>query len=130
MAATGSVQNKLTGSLYGFNVGPFIEFPLHRRVSLTLAGGVGFVYANTTYNFSETVTVPGVVTSVRTGKVSGDDFLFSGLVRGNLYVSLTDALSWELGAAWQYADNSRISTQGKTANLKLDGILSLNTGLN
>ena len=130
VAATGSVLNKLDGSLYGFNIGPFIEIPLHDRVSLTLGGGLGVVYANTTYTFSETVVVPGVVTATRSGRVSAGDWLFSGIARANLYVALNEAWSWELGLAYQYAGNSRSTVQGKSSNLKLDGIMTVNTGLN
>ncbi len=130
VAATGSVLNKLDGSLYGFNIGPFIEFPLHDKVSLTLGGGLGVVYANTAYTWSETVVVPGIVTAARSGRVSADDWLFSGIARANLYVALNEAWSWEIGLAYQYAGNSRSSVQGRTANLKLDGILTVNTGLN
>lgn len=129
-AATGTVVNKLDGSLYGFNIGPFIELPLHDRVSLTLGGGLGVVYASTTYTYSETVVVPGIVTATRSGRVSSDDWLFSAVAKVNLYVGLTEAWSWELGLAYQYAGNSRSSVQGKTANLQLDGIMSVNTGLN
>ena len=128
--ATGTVLNKLDGSLYGMNIGPFIEFPLHDRVSLTLGGGLGMVYVNNTYSFSETVVVPGVVTASRSGRVSNDDWLFSAIARANLYVALSQQWSWELGFAYQYAGNSRTTVLGKSANLQLDGILSLNTGLN
>ena len=130
VAATGNVVNKLDGSLYGFNIGPFIEIPLHDRVSLTLGGGLGVVYASTTYTYSETVVVPGVVTASRSGRVSADDWLFSGIARANLYVGLNEAWSWEIGLAYQYAGNSRSSVQGKSSNLKLDGIMTVNTGLN
>ena len=130
VAATGSVVNKLDGSLYGFNIGPFIEISLHDRVSLTLGGGLGVVYASTSYTYSETVVVPGVVTAARSGRVSADDWLFSGIARANLYVALNEAWSWELGLAYQYAGNSRSSVQGKSSNLKLDGIMTVNTGLN
>lgn len=130
VAATGTVNNKLDGSLYGFNIGPFIEFPLHERVSLMLGGGVGFVYADTTYSFSETIVVPGVVTATRSGRVSSGDWLFSGIAKLNLYVGLSEAWSWELGLAYQYAGNSRSTVQGKSANLNLDGIMTVNTGLN
>ena len=81
VSATGTVNNKLEGSLYGFNIGPFIELPLHDRVSLTLGGGLGCVYADTAYTYSETVVVPGVVTAARTGRVSRDAWLFSGIAR-------------------------------------------------
>lgn len=130
VAATGTVNNRLDGSLYGFNLGPFIELPLHDRVSLTLGGGLGVVYASTTYTYSETVVVPGVVTASRSGRVSADDWLFSAIARANLYVALSEAWSWELGLAYQYAGNSRSSVQGKSSNLMLDGILTINTGLN
>ncbi|MEQ2007906.1 MAG: hypothetical protein ABMA26_14000 [Limisphaerales bacterium] len=130
VAGTGTVNNKLEGSLYGFNLGPFIEIPLHDRVSLTLGGGLGVVYASTSYTYSETVVVPGVVTASRSGRVSADDWLFSGIARANLYVALSEAWSWELGLAYQYAGNSRSSVQGKSSNLKLDGIMTVNTGLN
>lgn len=136
VAATGSVVNKLDGSLYGFNIGPFIEFPLHDRVSLTLGGGLGVVYASTTYSFSDTIVVapnplaPAGLTATRSGRVSADDWLFSATAKANLYVALSEAWSWELGLAYQYAGNSRSSVQGKTSNLQLDGILSVNTGLN
>lgn len=130
VAATGTVNNKLEGSLYGFNIGPFIEFPLHERVSLTLGGGLGFVYADTTYSFTETVVVPAVVTATRSGRISQGDWLFSGVAKLNLYVGLSEAWSWELGLAYQYAGNSRSAVQGKAANLQLDGIMTLNTGLN
>jgi hypothetical protein len=128
--ATGTVNNKLEGSLYGFNIGPFIELPLHDRVSLTLGGGLGCVYADTAYTYSETVVVPGVVTAARTGRVSRDAWLFSGIARANLYVALSEAWSWEIGLAYQYADSYRSSVAGKTAHLKLDGIMTVNTGLN
>ncbi len=130
VAATGTVNNKLEGSLYSFNLGPFIEFPLHDRVSLTLGGGLGVVYASTTYSFRETVVVPGIVTASRAGRVAADDWLFSATAKANLYVALSQAWSWELGLAYQYAGNSRSSVQGKSSNLQLDGIMSVNTGLN
>ncbi len=130
VAATGTVNNKVEGSLYGFNLGPFIELPLHDRVSLTLGGGLGVVYASTTYSYTDTVVVPGVVTAVRSGRVAADDWLFSATARANLYVALSEAWSWELGLAYQYAGNSRSTVQGKSSNLKLDGIMTVNTGLN
>lgn len=129
-AGTGSVNNKLEGSLYGFNVGPFIELPLHDRVSLSLGGGLGFVYADTTYTFRETVIVPGVVTANRSGRIGRDEWLFSGIARANLYVALNEAWSWEIGLAYQYAQSYRSSVAGKTAHLQLDGIMTINTGLN
>lgn len=130
VAATGTVNNKLEGSLYGFNIGPFIEIPLHDKVSLTLGGGLGVVYASTTYSFTETVVVPAVVTATRSGRVSADDWLFTAVAKANLYVALSEAWSWELGLAYQYAGSSRSSVQGKSSNVKLDGIMSVNTGLN
>lgn len=133
-AATGTVDNRLDGSLYSFNLGPFIEVPLHDRISLTLGGGLGFVFADTAYTFSETVAVPGLptgtLTASRSGRVSRSEWLFSGIARANLYVALSEAWSWEIGLAYQYAQSYRSSVSGKTANLKLDGIMSVNTGLN
>jgi hypothetical protein len=128
--ATGTLNNRHTGSLYGFNLGPFLELPLHDRVSLSLGAGLGVVYASTTYEFQETVVVPGVVTAARSGRVSADSWLFSTTARANLYVGLSPAWSWELGLAYQFAGNTRSTVQGKSANLQLDSILSLNTGLN
>ena len=130
VAATGTVNNKLEGSLYGFNLGPFIELPLHDRVSLTLGGGLGVVYASTTFSFRDTVVVPGIVTATRSGRVSADHWLFSATAKANLYVALSEAWSWELGVGYQYAGNAQSSVQGKTSNLQLDSILSVNTGLN
>lgn len=130
VAATGTVNNQLRGSLYGLNLGPFLELPLHDRVSLTLGAGLGVVYASTTYEFQETVVVPGVVTANRAGRVAADNWLFSTTARANLYVGLSEAWSWELGLAYQFAGNSRSTVQGKSANLQLDSILSVNTGLN
>lgn len=130
VAATGTLNNRHTGSLYGFSLGPFLELPLHDRVSLSLGAGLGVVYASTTYEFQETVVVPGVVTAARSGRVSADNWLFSTTARANLYVGLSPAWSWELGLAYQFAGNSRSTVQGKSANLQLDSILSLNTGLN
>ncbi|MEN9574264.1 MAG: hypothetical protein RL514_2119 [Verrucomicrobiota bacterium] len=134
--ATGTVINKLDGSLYGLNLGPFIEFPLHDRVSLTLGGGLGVVYASTRYGYSETIVVapnpfaPAGLTANRSGRVSADDWLFSATAKANLYVALSEAWSWEIGLAYQYAGNSRSSVQGKSSNLQLDSILTVNTGLN
>lgn len=133
-AATSTINNRLDGSLYSFNLGPFIELPLHDRVSLSLGGGLGFVYANTTYTFNETIVVPvtptGPVTANRSGRVSSSEWLFSGIARANLHVGLSEAWSWEIGLAYQYAQSYRSSVAGKTANLQLDGIMTVNTGLN
>jgi hypothetical protein len=88
------------------------------------------VYADTTYSFRETVIVPGVVTANRAGRIGRDEWLFSGIARANLYVALNEAWSWEIGLAYQYAQTYRSSVAGKSAHVMLDGIMTVNTGLN
>jgi hypothetical protein len=45
-------------------------------------------------------------------------------------VALNEAWSWEIGLAYQYAQTYRSSVAGKSAHVILDGIMTVNTGLN
>ena len=55
---TGS--REFDADLWTFRLGPYLELPLSRRVSLDFSGGLALAYVNSTFTFNQTVTIAGV----------------------------------------------------------------------
>ena len=134
--ATGNFRHDLDGKLYAFRLGPFIEFPLHRRVVAILSGGIGIVLADTDYKFSDSLTIAGPAVNgsplavSRSGSNSNFDVLVGGQLKFNLRVRLSDHWSAEASIQYQNLGSVRNAAAGHSSDLDLNDMLSVGGGVN
>ena len=101
-----SVQDHFDGDLWGFRLGPYVEFPLGEKVSLHVSGGfaVGLLDANA--NWNETLTyAAGGSSSTLSGSGSDTSMLWGG------YVSC--ALQYQINQRWGVEADVQFQDLGK-----------------
>ncbi len=100
--ATLAVQDHFDADLWGFRLGPYVEFPLSRKFDLHLSGGLSVGLLNSSVNWSETLSLPGAGSSTLSG--SGKDFtaLFGGYI--SLDADYQISRRWDVGVDVQFQD--------------------------
>ena len=131
-------ERKVDADVYGFRVGPYFEIPLTRKLALTLSGGLAVASLNSQFKFNETVTMPGINTTLpggpqvntvtRAGSSSRNDFLLGGYAAGSFSYAFTK--SWSAFVGGQYQNVGRFSQQiaGKQADLDLSKSIFVTIG--
>lgn len=128
-SVTGS--RSLEANLFGLRVGPYIEFPLNRIVSVTLSAGATAVGVESEYEVNQTITIDtGTVPSV--GSDIRGDVLFGGYAGGTVSAALSDQWSAFVGAQWQhvgtYSHHSGVNGGG-VAQLDLNNPIFVSAGV-
>lgn len=122
--ATATEYGKIDGTLYGFKLGPFVEFPLSDKVNLQVRGGFASILADSEFSFRETVSTG----ATRTGSIDKDKWLFGGYAEAQISVDLSKHWQWFLSGGYQNVGDYSLGVGGKSVNVKMDGIFSLMTG--
>ncbi len=108
-------------------LGSYLEIPVTQDLDVMLEGGVLAGLASGTYDYTSSVTVPGVGTQTTTGK-SSDNKLLPGFYAGlGLNGNITPRLSLQAGARYQYMRQFDLTANGSDASLNFDSafVLSL-----
>ena len=132
--ATGSLLDDLEGQLYSFRLGPFLEVPLHDRVTAVFNAGFAFVLADLEYLYQERLALTTIINGspaavVRTGYNDGLDTTFGGYLGVNIRVELNERWAAEVGARYQYLGTVDTTANGRTAYLDIGDVWSLNGGV-
>lgn len=98
---TVSGARKFDADLFGLRIGPYVEFPLNRRVALALSGGLALAYVGSDLTFRETITMPQGPAAQMAGSGSHNDLLPGGYVAGNCTVTLSEKFGVFAGAQFQ-----------------------------
>ena len=123
-----AISQRLDGDIWGWRVGPYLDFPVAGHVHCSLSAGLSTAVFDVSGSWSETVAFAGNVAS---GSGSGSD---TSLQWGG-YAGLN--LSWEFYSRWavdagvqyQYLQQYRQSLGGRNAELNLDKTVFLNVGV-
>ena len=117
--------------LFGFRVGPYLEFPLGKNVTLDLNGGLAVVIANSDFSYSEFVTTPDSGTFPLAGSSSRSGTMVGGYVGGQISVLL--GKDWNAFAGAQFQDvgtyTHRSRGDGQSAILDLSKSVFVSIGL-
>jgi hypothetical protein len=99
--ATISGQRRFEADLWGFRLGPYLNFPLTEKLNLSISGGLAVGLLDSQASWSDTVTVSGK-SVLSTG--SGNDFgiLLGGVAAANLSWDFNDRWSATAGVQYQY----------------------------
>lgn len=122
-SSTGTVLGTLGGKrifdadIFTFRLGPYLEVPLGENLNLTLSAGAAVAQVNSDFEFTETVSVPGVPSVAGSG--SHNDLLVGAYVSGNVVYKLNP--SWDVFGGVQYQDVGKYKHRenGRTAVLDL-----------
>lgn len=100
--------------IYGFRLGPYVEWPLAERWSFLFSGGLALASINSDFSFSEQV---GAVT--QRGSGSHSDWNFGGYVNANIIYNITDAVDVFTGVQFQHLGDYDHEVGGRKAEIDL-----------
>ena len=125
-----TAARKFDAGLWGFKLGPFIDYPVSRKLSLGLGGGLAVAYLTTKYSFSESTTIPSMGTIPLLRPPINNTQAFSGgghgeawragiYVDGRVSYSLSQHVDIFASAEFQYLGevNQRLGGHGVSLDL-------------
>jgi hypothetical protein len=128
--ATFLAQQHFDANLWGFRLGPYVEYPFNDKWSLHLSGGlaVGVIDANASWK--ETLNLPGGAGSISTSGGGSDAALLWGYYVG-LEVAYQINKDWSLEAGVQFQDLGTYSHNfgGRVAELDLSQSIFVQVGV-
>ncbi len=116
MLVTG--QRTLQAQVAAFRAGPYYEFPMGKRWSGRLGGGLVLAVADTQYTFNETVAFGNGFVFKNAGSGSGAEFQAGGYLEGKLLYAITPDTSLFAGA--QYENLGTFSRNAGNEQAQLD----------
>jgi hypothetical protein len=111
-------QRTLEAQVAAFRAGPYYEFPIGKRWSGRLGGGLVLAVADTQYTFSETLTFGNGYVAKNSGSGSGAEFQAGGYLEGKLLYAITPDTSLFAGA--QYENLGTFSRNAGNEQAQLD----------
>jgi hypothetical protein len=124
-------QQDFQGDLWGLRVGPYVEMPLNRKLSLHLSGGFAVGLLDDSASWTETLTPPagGGAPTIASG--GGEDLaaLWGGYVRLNASWQLDRHWGVEIGAQFQDLGNYSHDFGGRTVQLDLSQSIFVEAGI-
>ena len=130
---TGPVNGSrnFSANLFGFRIGPYLEFALSKKVSLDLNAGLAVVIAQSDYTYRELVNTPDAGTVAINGSSSSCGVLVGGYVGSQISVAL--AKDWNAVVGAQFQDvgtySHRADAAGRAAVLDLSKTVFVSIGL-
>ncbi len=131
VAVTSAMTSKVDALVYGLKVGPFMEVPIIKRLTLQLSAGVAAVNAEGDFAFNETLSaaVAGGPPQARIAKFSSSAWLIGFYGNCNLAFAINDTMSVFAGGQYQNLGDMTIQGGGKAATINLgqdiEGVVGL-----
>lgn len=127
MITTG--QRKIDASVFAFKLGPYLDYNLTERVTLTLSGGLTLALVDSEFTYNELNTIPGVGAQAFSGQDRSCDLLVGGYLGARVAWWLTDNVSIFTGVTYQNVGSFNQQASGRNARLNLGNTVALNVGL-
>lgn len=131
-------NRELSANMLDFRIGPYVDFELGKRTSISLHGGLAVAMISSEYSVNETATIAGRNPVLAPGVIATPNFQGSstetGLVAGGYVgldcrVKLSDRWSAIGGMQFQYLQDFKQSLGGRQATLRLDQTVFATLGL-
>jgi hypothetical protein len=121
-------QNHFDANLWGFRLGPYVEFPLTEKLSLHVSGGLALGLIDGNDSWQEALTVTGVTTT-SAGHGEAFDMLWGGYLGADATWQINKRWSIEGGAQFQDIGRYRHSFGGRVVELDLSRSLFVEVGV-
>src|ERR1051325_2168964 len=127
--ATASGFRKLSANVYGLRLGPYFQFPVAKRLSLSAGAGFALAVVQSDFKFEETVFPTVGAAVLRKGKDSADEVLPGAYVMANVSYAFSDRWNAFAGVQYQYLGNYHQTVSDKEARVDLGKSIFLTVGV-
>jgi hypothetical protein len=105
-------------NVFDFRFGPYLEYKLTRDVGISLSGGIGLALVDSTFAFSENLTLPGAGTLANGGSGSHSEMLVGGYAAANVSYAVSEA--WLVFAGAQFRNLGAFNQTVNGAEVEID----------
>ena len=125
---TVSGTRELDAVLWGFRLGPHLDFSIADQVNVWISGGLAAGLISADAAWSETISLPGPVTLASVGRGSDCDLLLGWYLGANISWDINER--WSAVAGVQFQDLGKYSHNfgGRTAELDLSKSIFITLG--
>ena len=96
-----TIVSDLDAAIYGFKVGPYFEYPLAQRVSLTVSGGFALLIADSSFRVRQSVSIASPLSASGTLTRSEVGVLPGAYVGGRLSLAVSDSAAVFTGLQYE-----------------------------
>ncbi len=122
-------SNDFQADLFSLNVGPWIAYAPNDRVSIQADLGLTLAFADATYKYASTVSVPGGPSSAIAGRANESDFLPGFYIGATAAYAVNPRTELYLSARYQYLDSLNVTTPSASAALSFDESFIISAGV-
>lgn len=123
-----SDQN-LSGDLFAFRVGPFVEWHLTPKLSVSASAGLAIAPTNLDYGFSETATLASGVSFSKNGQASNTEVLYGAYVDARLLYDYSEDWGIYLAAQFQTLNSMQLSAGSQSAKFDPGTTFAVSAGV-
>jgi hypothetical protein len=120
---------ELSANLYGFRIGPYFEFPVAKRLSVSTGVGLALAFVQSDFRFDETVLPTAGAAVLRSAKASHDELLPGLYVTANLSYQINKSWNAFVGAQYSYLGNFNQTLSDKEVRIDLGKSIALTAGV-
>ena len=122
-------EDKFYGDLWGFRLGPYVDFPLTENLSLHLSAGLALGLLYDQASWQESLTIPGVGTASGSGNGSDFRLLWGGYVSLSANYQFDEHWGIEGGVQFEDLGKYKHSFGGREADLDLSRSVFVQVGV-
>jgi opacity protein-like surface antigen len=122
-------NDKVEGNIWGFRLGPYLEYPFGSNLTVQVMGGVALALVDARWSWSQSIAVNGVTLPTQTGRADGTDALWGWYVGGTIAWRFSERWSTVGGVQFQDVGAYRSSKSGREFQLDLSNTLFATLGL-
>jgi len=129
--ATVSGKRQYDADLFGFRLGPYVEFSIFnlRQLTLTLGGGFAAGWVNSSASWTETAALPGGGSLSSNGAGTDTSFLIGGYLGGQLLYNFSPNWSAVAGVQYQKLGSVEQTFDGRKVNVDFSQTVFITLGV-
>jgi len=128
-AATLIGDQKLGGDLFALRLGPFVEWELTPKLSVSASAGLTLAPTRLDYDFSETATLASGATFTNSGHSSNTEILYGAYLETRLRYDYSENWGVYVAAQFQTLNSMQQSVGGRSAEFDPGATFALSTGI-
>lgn len=128
-SSTMSSEESLSGESFAFRLGPFLEWDVGERASVSLSAGLTLAPTSMDYTFTETTQDALGGTSTTSGNASTTKLLYGGYVSSRVNYDIDESWALFVGAQFQSMNSMELSAGTREARLDQGTTLYATAGL-
>lgn len=132
VAATSTQTSQIDALALGVKLGPFVELPISRRLSINVGAGLAAVDVLNTFSFNETIRLTGASggpPSPRNEEYRHDEWLLGFYAQATISYAINYSLGVFAGIQYQNLGEATVTGGGKEAALDLGQAYELILGI-